>query len=408
MISESALRNALQKSLHWFKHSSIMVPENGTWGIAERIFNAPDPELRKKVFDSFNSFTDYESWSVIESRRPDCNFETAYLFLLAAELGMDAEAREIAHNLLEYLYNRSGLLNRGVSTKEPLGVWNWSHTQWRAALWLDDNSWTLAIPLLILHQAPDEAEKFDMLSWAKLLAGELSAGFERSFHAVGEKPVTDIGDPQGVWFGRPGLPHWGALVCFALAIALREGIGREKDKDLIREYFTYVRDSLDTFNPSELAYALIGCSASARILREKLYSDLCITIMDRILEKMDPVTGSVPSEHYEAPSGAHLVDTIYTINWLLLGFQNCLAGKIGEEKHRQAYEKIFSLVLRIQDQSEERPYNGCWRGMFDLDSGTWGGGNSYEGGAGSIYSGWTNAPIAIVIANELLGKSILG
>ena len=45
--------------------------------------------------------------------------------------------------------------------------------------------------------------------------------------------------------------------------------------------------------------------------------------------------------------------------------------------------------------------------MFDMNTGTWGGGDRYEGGAGSIYSGWTNAPIAIAFANEALGISLV-
>jgi len=125
-----------------------MEPNNGTWGVAERIYNVSDTELKKRVFDTFNSFTDYGKWSVIESRRPDCNFQTAYLFLLLARMGFHG-ADKIAENLLEYLYCRSGLLNREPSKRIPLGVWNWSHTKWSATLWMDDNAWTLAIPLLI-------------------------------------------------------------------------------------------------------------------------------------------------------------------------------------------------------------------------------------------------------------------
>ena len=42
--------------------------------------------------------------------------------------------------------------------------------------------------------------------------------------------------------------------------------------------------------------------------------------------------------------------------------------------------------------------------MYDMETGSWGGGDCYEGGAGSIYTGWTNAPISIVIALELLNE----
>lgn len=33
--------------------------------------------------------------------------------------------------------------------------------------------------------------------------------------------------------------------------------------------------------------------------------------------------------------------------------------------------------------------------MYDLRAGEWGGGDLFEGGQNSIYTGWTNAPIAL-------------
>jgi hypothetical protein len=45
--------------------------------------------------------------------------------------------------------------------------------------------------------------------------------------------------------------------------------------------------------------------------------------------------------------------------------------------------------------------------MYDLKARAWGGGDCYEGGANSIYTGWTNAPIAFTIAYELAGGSLI-
>ena len=42
--------------------------------------------------------------------------------------------------------------------------------------------------------------------------------------------------------------------------------------------------------------------------------------------------------------------------------------------------------------------------MYDMKAKAWGGGNCYEGGAGSIYTGWTNAPIAWAVAFALQHK----
>ena len=170
---------------------------------------------------------------------------------------------------------------------------------------------------------------------------------------------------------------------------------------------TYLdKDADDRLNVSELAYAVICCTAAYQIGKEERYLTLAKRFADRIIAKADPVTGNIPAEHYEAPSGPHLVDTIYTVNWCLLGIQNLVKAG-GAAEYEELYGKLLNLFARIQDQDESRAFNGCWRGMFDMNTGTWGGGDRYEGGAGSIYSGWTNAPIAIAFANEALGISLV-
>ena len=108
-------------------------------------------------------------------------------------------------------------------------------------------------------------------------------------------------------------------------------------------------------------------------------------------------SGNIPAEHYEAPTGEHLVDTIYTVNWALIGLQ---ALSSVDEKYISAYEKLKALIIRIQDNSPEVQFNGCWRGMFDMNQNSWGGGDRFEGGAGSIYTGWTNAPISLCLLHE--------
>lgn len=412
-MERNVLLNVLEKNLNWFQKSSVMEPANGFWGVAERVYLCPDKDLRKKVFNSFNSFTDYGDWSVVESRRADCNFQAAYLFLLSADVRNDPADRAVAENLLGYLYHRSGLLNRDAgdeSRKDMLGVWNWSHTQWAMVFWFDDNSWSLSIPLLIAERYPELAEQFEMTEWAEQLLPRLSEGFERTFHASLGKPDADFSDPEKVWRGRPLLPHWGSLCCFALATACRAKLGDvEKNLAIIRTYHEYLKNAPEEkLNVSELAYAVISSTAAYRATNDPFYLDLATGFADRILIKADPETGNIPAEHYEAPKGPHLVDTIYTANWILLGFQNLVRLLPGEAKYRTAYERLLALFAKIQDPSTERQFAGCWRGMYDTKTGTWGGGDCYEGGSGSIYSGWTNAPVSIVFANELLGTSLIG
>lgn len=404
-VSADAVRNALVKNLSWFKNSSIMSPSNGNWGVAERLFQVADPVFRQSVLASFNSWTDYGDWVVIESRRSDCNFQTALLFSLASEaLGIRDD--KTAENLLEYLYCRSGLLNRKYP-ETPAGVWNHHHTDWHPVLWLDDNAWCLAIPLILEATNPELAAKFPLRENATKLAFSLYEGFTRTMASDEYCLSPDCYDPLNIWQGRPKLPHWGSLCCLALALSVRAGIGTDEFPLCIKHYHQYLGSALDKLNVSEYAYALTGASAAAKILGDPFYLDLAEEFARRIISRMDPETGNIPSEHYEAPNGTALVDTIYTVNWALFGFQNLLAVSDRPE-FSVAYEKLLNLIINIQDKSESTTFNGCWRGMYDMVAQNWGGGERREGGAGSTYSGWTNAPISIVLSSELLGKTVIG
>jgi hypothetical protein len=44
--------------------------------------------------------------------------------------------------------------------------------------------------------------------------------------------------------------------------------------------------------------------------------------------------------------------------------------------------------------------------MYDMVNGCWGGGDCHEGGANSIYTGWTNAPICSALLMEYAGRSM--
>lgn len=392
-MNSKAYNDAVLKNIAWFENSGIMSPADGSWGVAERLFITRDAELKQRVLDTFGAFTDKDECCVVESRRPDCNFQTAYLFLLAGK-------KDIAQNILDFLYFKSGLLNRGNSPEAACGLWNWSHAKWAPYIWLDDNAWCLALPLMIAEISDEFEKRYDIHKWAKLLAYEIFKGFSRVFENRNNPLWADCSDPERLWLGRPAHPHWGSLVCFGLSKALEHGIGKGEFEKLIHEYHEFVSENIDSFNPSELAYAVTGAIPSYKATNDKLCLEVAKAAADKLVSKMDPATGNVPAEHYEAPVGKHLADTIYTINWIAFGF---LALAETDEKYRAPFEKIIDLLVSIQDKSDSKLFNGCWRGMFDLNSGKWGGGDSYEGGAGSIYSGWTNAPIAITLA-KLIDK----
>ena len=179
----------------------------------------------------------------------------------------------------------------------------------------------------------------------------------------------------------------------ALARAYRED-PQSGFMEVITDYHKYLADRVDSFNVSEVCYAIIGACAAFCYTGLEEFRSVADLYGKKLLSRVGE-NGNIPSEHDEAPCGPHLVDTIYTINWAMLGL---LVLKEIAPGYDDVFSRICALVCSIQDKSPENYLKGCWRGMFDMNSGTWGGGDCFEGGACSIYTGWTNAPISIVLA----------
>ena len=161
------------------------------------------------------------------------------------------------------------------------------------------------------------------------------------------------------------------------------------------------------FSTSEYAYALMGAAAVAAAYGDKLAEKTAQEACDLICNAADFKTGTLPSSHYEAPSGEGLADLIYTLNWSIFGLQMYCRLFPGKSKAEALLDKQLALVMKIQDKSPSKYFKGCWRGMYDMSSKTWGGGNRFEGGSSSIYSGWTNAPISLALLLQEQKSSLL-
>ena len=379
--------NAVEKNLSWFRNSGVMVPENGLWGVAERAAVKSNNAIAKILY-SFPAWSEKDDSFIIEQRRADCNFQTAWLFLKADKLFPGKGYGEIGRNILDFLYFRSGLLERAENARIPAN-WNWSHIKRESAVWYDDESWCIFIQLKIAEEFPELDERYKMRSWALKLAESLYAA------------VTAENDDNG-WRGRLAKPHWGALATMALAESSKYQ-NCDKYYEFCKKYFS----ELESPDVSEDAYALIGAMNCALKFDCEFFRQTACKYADKIIAKFDEEYSTVPSEHAtEAPVGKEFADLIYTINWVLLGMREFSLAENG--KYRPQLDKIIDLLVSIQDDSESLSFKGCWRGMYDVKNHTWNCGDMYEGGSGSIYTGWTNAPISLGLLFECIGKSFLG
>jgi hypothetical protein len=382
---------SLRLNIEWFQNSGIMRPGSGEWGIGERIATRDNKAL-EMVLSAFPYYTEFPKGFVLEHRRPDCNFQTAWLFAAASEALNRPELMTVTENILDYLFHRSGLLNKRYPDL-PEAAWEWSTNNLKNQFYYDDNGWNGLFELALARRYPALEERFRMRDWGLKLAGTLANALEKEF--FGGAPVTIVGKPE--------LPHWGALACMPIAAAAVE-TGDDARAEAVRRYFRFLDEKFDTLNTSEYAYILVGGGVAAGLLRDAAIRATVERAAAVLMKRMSR-SGNIASEHYEIPNGEHLVDLVYTVNWALLGFQET-AALTGKPEHRQAFEQLLALVTGIQDRCSEALFNGCWRGLYDLNEKAWAGGDLHEGGSGSIYSGWTNAPIAMALAHFLNGNSL--
>ena len=227
---------------------------------------------------------------------------------------------------------------------------------------------------------------------------------------LGARPDAKVLEYENSWYVGSDPAQAGELLGEQAAMLFREGTAADRNADLLLQYVwagntafadagTLQQYILDECEHYGVYTAQVGSLSGTE-------QDLAEQAVDRILAKLDPATGNIPAEHYEAPKGKHLVDTIYTLNWSFLALQMA-AELTRSEAVAAAKRKQAELLLSIQDRSDSDFFRGCWRGMYDLTTRSWGGGNCFEGGAGSIYTGWTNAPISLGLLLESRRSSLL-
>lgn len=403
MQNKETLLKSLELTLQWFENSGVMFPADGTWGVAERIVLKENNRLLERIISWFPPINDKGDHLVLEQRRADCAMQTALLYSLAAEILQDSRRYQISFNLLEFLFCRSGLLRTATSAEElPIGIWQWSHSRRYHQYYFDDNSWMCALMLIMADRHPEFEKKFQLRKWALLLADAMCETFPAYLSGVVSEN-TIKGDMK--WLGNVFKPHWGSLVVMALS---RSYMSDPKPiyRKIVDEYHDYLLadPEREIFNTSEWAYACIGASFAFRAFKDEKSAAVLELFGGKLAAFVEP-DGLLPSQHSaEAPAGEKLADLIYTMNFASLALGSLAHWK--EEKFQDPFNRLMQMLLKLQDLSPAPHLYGCRRGMFNCETGQWGGGNCSEGGADSIYTGWTNAPIAIAVSSVLLGKTL--
>jgi len=403
----------IARNVNWFLRSGIMRPADGFWGVAERLVVLDGNDALGKIDETFWFQTTVAPGIIaLEHRRPDCNFETVLMLDRAAGVLDRPDLKAVADNIIEFLFRRSSLFHRMNKEDDHYGLWEWAQPYRMHSYWTDDIAWNITVLLILAKEGREELKEAGVLT-ARTLRSHVLA-YLTHVNTVGyHKPYGD-----GKIAGYSMNPHWMGLVTMAFAHA--------QVADPATDYAGVINEYYDRFalaGPpafdersqkaarelpwalSEYAYLTITAPICADALQSTKIGDVARQAADLLIERQAP-EGNFPSEHYEAPSASHLADLIYTQNWATLGLCHVSRLFAGERKYREAFERSLVFLEKIQDRSDNVHLDGCWRGMYDTTAQAWGGGNAYEGGANSIYSGWTNAPIALAFLFDVSGDSL--
>lgn len=408
------LETAVKKNIDWFLHSGIMRPNDGFWGVAERIADVGSNEAKKKIDQFFPQQTRLNANTVmLEHRRADCTIETALMFDLAGEYFDHDNYREIAENLIDFLLHRSGMQVVDPGSK-VWNLWRWSMQNSEAGnkVWTDDNAWIVICSLVLAGRGHGELRETG-LSTAEGLHRQLLPYF-----GFIEKNGRDAKYKEATMDGIQLNPHWIGLATLALAFA--DNTQETRDHyDIVKTYHETVLDGPQAWDTdsqcktgsgidwaiSEHAYLTFIAPLVAKVYGDSRIMEIAEKAASILLGNQHP-DGHFTSNHFEAPEGGHFADLIYTQNWATLGLHHMAELLPEKPEYRAAFEKSAQLLIKIQDPKENPVFKGCWRGMYDCQTGDWGGGNKFEGGHGSIYSGWTNAPISTAFLLELTGSTL--
>jgi hypothetical protein len=404
--------SVIRKNIEWFRNSGIMRPNDGFWGVGERIVVADGNEALEKINKNFYCQTVIAPHIIsLEHRRADCNLETALMFDLAAEVLQDNSLREIANHIIGFLVDRSALrhITDGDPTKD---LWGWSmplSSQW---CWTDDNSWVVTLLLTLSERGRPELRE------AGVAAARTFRRLMADYYSFLDRHGKNTRPEKEVMPGTNLSPHWLGLTTMAFAHAA--AIDKETDyTEVIEKYYKYApsgppeyiaqeRGPTTTGLPwtlSEYGYLAMVASVVADSLDLPEVRDVAKSSADVLVEHQFE-TGHFAAEHDEAPIAPHLADMIYTQNWATLGLYHAWLLFDLNPQYRRAFDKSLTFLAEIQDDSSEPWFNGCWRGLYDTKAQTWGGGDRWEGGQGSIYSGWTNAPISLAFLFDITGESL--
>ena len=423
-LAPDAARRAIARGIDWHFRAGMLPAAPGK--------NGKTGDGSRGVMEGISSRIAYDgSQPVNAGLRSDCNGETALAFGLRWRLDGDERSRQVAGNLLDWVYFDSGLLHNDPA-KADFGLLAWTHTS--PSLYGDND--IKAILGCMGTAALLETDRWDEVLLRDIVGNFRTAGIHGfRGNCLNDGRLLKLGWQQH-WRARTVnyAPHYEAWI-WASYLWLYDKTGYEplleRTRHGIRMMMAAYPDRWRWTNGIQqergrmlltLAWLVrVDDRPEHRAWLKRMADDVqkCQVASGAIREELaDLALGSCRPTQSNAEYGTReasliqqngdpVADMLYTCNFAFLGLHEAYAAT-GEKQYREMADRLAEFLVRIQVRSEAHPeLDGGWFRAFDYRHWDYWGSNADAGwGAWSIEVGWTQAWIPTVLAMRELDVNL--
>ena len=448
-VPADAIRRAVARGIDWHTRAHMLLSEEGRKQY-DRLREAgtvnggdpvgarpdgswPDGDGRFGVLEGFSSRIGYDgSQPVRWWLRSDSNGETTLAFALRWKLDGDQRSRDVAANLLNWVYFNSGLFQNDPA-KANYGLLFWAPDN-SQALYQDND---VKVILGCLGTAGVlQSDRWDEVLVKNILGNFRTTGVNGFRGWRLENPDLLQQGWQHYWRARTVLcqPHYEAWT-WATYLWLYDKTHYEplleRTRRAIGAMMRAYPDGWSWTNgiQQERGRMLLPLAWLVRVDDTPEHRAWLKRMADDI-ERCQDACGAIREELGELARGGYrppqsnaeygtseasliqangdpVCDLLYTCNFTFLGLNEAQAAT-GDPQYGRMADKLAEFLVRIQVRSETHPeLDGGWFRAFDYRKWDYWGSNADAGwGAWSIECGWTQGWITSVLAMRQLNVSL--
>lgn len=430
-LPEGAARQAIRRGVHWYQQAHLLVPVPAGKEAKQPAGAAPGGSSASAQADGrFGIMEGHSSRILLDGSQPvqgalraDCNSESALGLAMHGLVDRDLQSRQIAANLLDFVYYESNLQGgpRADPASPSYGLLGWNTSaECCGTYYGDDNAKAMLATMGVA--AALESDRWDEPLLRCLLGNFRTSGL-LGFRsgALNERDLQRLGwqhFAQRRFINRS--PHFESWL-WACYLWLYD---KTKFEPLLARARTGIRLMMEGYPQQwqwvngqeqiERARMLLPLAWLLRVEDKPEYRAWLRRIADDFLAHQD-ASGAIQerlawalksNEQYGTceisllqENGDPVADMLYVCNFALLGLTEAAAAT-GEAKLAEAGDRLAEFLVRIQVRSESHPeLDGAWFRGFDFRRWEYWASNGDAGwGAWCTETGWTQGWITGVLA----------